>query len=86
MAKEKARRKQAIIGRQEEELAARESTLDSMQKEQASSSRQREHLQEDNKALKVYHLNLAGIGLAVIKRKLCKAAASCTSSRFLLPG
>lgn len=53
MAKEKARRKQAIIGRQEEELAARDSTLDAMQKEQASSSRQVEHLQEDNKALKV---------------------------------
>ena len=53
MAKEKARRKQAIIGRQEEELAAREGTLDSMQKEQASSSRQVDHLQEDNKALKV---------------------------------
>lgn len=53
MAKEKARRKQAIIGRQEEELAARESSLDGMQKEQASSSRQVEHLQEDNKALKV---------------------------------
>lgn len=53
MAKEKARRKQAIIGRQEEELAARDSSLDAMQKEQASSSRQVEHLQEDNKALKV---------------------------------
>ena len=53
MAKEKARRKQAIIGRQEEELAARDSSLDGMQKEQASSSRQVEHLQEDNKALKV---------------------------------
>ncbi|KAL3143105.1 hypothetical protein ABBQ38_003378 [Trebouxia sp. C0009 RCD-2024] len=52
MAKEKARRKQAIIGRQEEELAARDSSLDAMQKEQASSSRQVEHLQEDNKALK----------------------------------
>lgn len=53
MAKEKARRKQAIIGRQEEELAAREGNLDSMRKEQASSSRQVDHLQEDNKALKV---------------------------------
>lgn len=53
MAKEKARRKQAIIGRQEEELAARDSSLDAMQKEQASSSRQLEHLQEDNNALKV---------------------------------
>lgn len=53
MAKEKARRKQAIIGRQEEELAARDSNLDCMQKEQASSSRQVEHMQEDNKALKV---------------------------------
>ena len=53
MAKEKARRKQAIIGRQEEELAAREGSLDSMRKEQASSSRQVDHLQEDNKALKV---------------------------------
>ncbi|KAL3138442.1 hypothetical protein ABBQ32_006233 [Trebouxia sp. C0010 RCD-2024] len=52
MAKEKARRKQAIIGRQEEELAARDSSLDAMQKEQASSSRQLEHLQEDNNALK----------------------------------
>jgi len=53
MAKEKARRKQAIIGRQEEELAAREGSLDSMRKEQASSSRQTDHLQEDNNALKV---------------------------------
>lgn len=53
MAKEKARRKQAIIGRQEEELAARDSSLDGVQKELASSSRQVEHLQEDNKALKV---------------------------------
>lgn len=53
MAKEKARRKQAIIGRQEEELAAREGTLDSMRKEQASSTRQVDHLQEDNRALKV---------------------------------
>lgn len=53
MAKEKARRKQAIIGRQEEELAARDSSLDGMHKEQASSSRQVDHLQEDNKALKV---------------------------------
>ena len=53
MAKEKARRKQAIIGRQEEELAARDGSLDGMLKEQASSSRQLEHLQEDNKALKV---------------------------------
>ena len=53
MAKEKARRKQAIIGRQEEELAAREASLDSMRKEQAGSSRQVDHLQEDNKALKV---------------------------------
>lgn len=53
MAKEKARRKQAIIGRQEEELAAREGSLDSMRKEQASSSRQTDNLQEDNKALKV---------------------------------
>lgn len=53
MAKEKARRKQAIIGRQEEELAAREGSLDSMRKEQASSSRQVDHLQEDNNALKV---------------------------------
>ncbi|DBA71002.1 TPA: hypothetical protein ACH3X2_011436 [Trebouxia sp. C0005] len=52
MAKEKARRKQAIIGRQEEELAAREGTLDSMRKEQASSTRQVDHLQEDNRALK----------------------------------
>lgn len=53
MAKEKARRKQAIIGRQEEELAARDSSLDGMHKEQATSSRQVDHLQEDNKALKV---------------------------------
>ena len=53
MAKEKARRKQAIIARQEEELAAREGSLDSMRKELASSTRQAEHLQEDNKALKV---------------------------------
>ena len=53
MAKEKARRKQAIIGRQEEELAAREASLDSMRKDQASSSRQTDHLQEDNQALKV---------------------------------
>lgn len=56
MAKEKARRKQAIIGRQEEELAAREASLDSMRKEQAGSSRQVDHLQEDNKALKVHLL------------------------------
>ena len=53
MAKEKARRKQVIIGRQEEELAAREASLDSMRKDQASSSRQTDHLQEDNQALKV---------------------------------
>lgn len=53
MSKEKARRKQAIIQRQEEELAAREGSLDGMRKEQASSSRQTEHLQEDNQALKV---------------------------------
>ena len=53
MAKEKARRKQAIIGRQEEELAARESSLEGMRKDQATSSRQMEHLQEDNTALKV---------------------------------
>ena len=53
MAKEKARRKQAIISRQEEELGVREGTLDNIRKEQASSSRQMEHLQEDNKALKV---------------------------------
>lgn len=58
MAKEKAKRKQAIIGRQEEELAARDGILDSMQKEQASSSRQMEHLQEDNKALKDEICNL----------------------------
>ena len=63
MAKEKAKRKQAIIGRQEEELAARDGILDSMQKEQASSSRQMEHLQEDNKALKVNTLaSLAVVG------------------------
>ena len=54
MAKEKARRKQAIIGRQEEELAGREASLDSMRKEQAGSSRQVDHLQEDNQALKVH--------------------------------
>ena len=53
MSKEKARRKQAIIQRQEEELAAREGSLDSMRKDTASSSRQMEHLQEDNQALKV---------------------------------
>ncbi len=57
MAKEKARRKQAIIGRQEEELAAREGSLDSMRKEQASSSRQVDHLQEDNRALKGLPVN-----------------------------
>ena len=53
MSKEKARRKQAIIQRQEEELAAREGSLDSMRKDQATSSRQLEHLQEDNQGLKV---------------------------------
>lgn len=53
MSKEKARRKQAIIQRQEEELAAREGALDSMRKDQASSSRQVQHLQEDNQSLKV---------------------------------
>lgn len=55
MSKEKARRKQAIIQRQEEELVAREGSLDSMRKDQASSSRQAEHMQEDNQSLKVLH-------------------------------
>lgn len=53
MSKEKARRKQAIIHRQEEELAARDGSLDSMRKDQATNTRQTEHLQEDNQALKV---------------------------------
>ena len=53
MAKEKGRRRQAIIARQEEELAMRERAGEAASAEQAQLQRQLERAQADNKELKV---------------------------------
>ena len=53
MAKEKGRRRQAIIARQEEELAIRDRAGEAASAEQTQLRRQLERAQADNKELKV---------------------------------
>ena len=53
MAKEKGRRRQAIIARQEEELAMRDRAGEAASAEQNQLMRQLERAQADNKELKV---------------------------------